>query len=181
MRRRTRSAELQKIILYSIGLVGMLAAGLVAPNVIGAMGKLGLIPKPRQVEYISSSASRLKKRGLLKFADGHYQLTEAGKKVLKRWELGNYKLFKPSRWDGRWRIVIFDIPQKKKKIRDHMTMILRTAGFERLQDSVYVFPFPCEELVGLFKTELGLGKNLLYLIVEELENDKELRHKFQLR
>lgn len=179
-RKRFRSANLQKIVLHTIAAAGVLSVGLVAPNVLSAMDKMGLLPKLRQREYIASSASILRKKGLLRFKDGHYELTPAGEKVLRRWEMRNFKLNKPKKWDGKWRVVIFDIPQKKKKYRDHITMIFREAGFERLQNSVYVFPYDCEDVIGLLKTDLNLGKNILYMIVEELEDDKHLRQVFEL-
>lgn len=171
---------MQKLVLQTIATAGVLSVGFVAPNVLLAMDKIGMLPKLRQKEYISSSANILRRKGLLKFKDGHYELTPAGEKVLRRWELMSFKLDKPKKWDGKWRLVIFDIPQRKKKYRDQVTMIFREAGFERLQDSVYVFPYECEDIIGLLKTDMGLGKNILYMIVDELENDKHLRESFAL-
>ena len=179
--KRTRSADLQKIILYSIAAAGVLAVGMLAPNVLMAMEKIGIIPKRRQKEYISSAASVLKKKGLLKFNGKYYELTPPGKSLLSQWEFTNYKLRKPQKWDGKWRVLIYDIPHKKKKIRDYVASIFRRAGFERIQDSVWIFPYDCEDVIGLLKTDLRVGKNILYMIVEELENDKYLREIFELR
>ena len=66
-RKRSRRKNLQNVILTTITSVGILSVGLLAPNVIGAMAKLGLIPNKRQKEYISSSASKMVKKGLLKY------------------------------------------------------------------------------------------------------------------
>ncbi|OHA91381.1 MAG: hypothetical protein A2758_02895 [Candidatus Zambryskibacteria bacterium RIFCSPHIGHO2_01_FULL_49_18] len=180
-RRRTRSANLQKVVLYSVAAAGVLAIGMLAPNVLVAMDKIGLIPKRRQKEYISSAAGVLKRKGLLKFNGKHYELTPAGRKLLSRWVFANYKLRKPQKWDGKWRVFIYDIPHKKKKIRDYIASIFRRAGFERIQDSVWIFPYDCEDVIGLLKTDLRVGKNILYMIVEEFENDKYLREIFKLR
>lgn len=46
-RKRSKKKNLQKVILSTIGGAGILAVGLLAPNVIGAMGKLGLLPNRR--------------------------------------------------------------------------------------------------------------------------------------
>lgn len=179
-RKRARKKNLQKIILESVAAAGVLSIALVAPNVIKALGKTGIIPNRRQKEYIGSSASKLVKRGLLVFDDGRYKLTSKGENVLKRFEFADFKLKHPSRWDSKWRVIIFDIPEKKKKARNQIRYLLMRAGLKRLQDSVWVYPYDCEDILTLLKTELGVGKDTLYLIVEELENDRYLREEFSL-
>jgi len=54
-------------------------------------------------------------------------------------------------------------------------------GFVRLQDSVWVFPYDCEDFVALLKADLKIGVAVLYLIVEQIENDKHLRAHFDLK
>ncbi|MDO8589726.1 MAG: hypothetical protein Q7R69_00405 [bacterium] len=179
-RKRGGKENLQRIILSSVAAVGALSIGLIAPNVINALNKLGILPKLRQQEYTSSSASKLVRRGLLKFKDGYYRLTIDGEKVLRRWELSDYKLKKPKKWDRKWRMIIFDIPEKKKGIRKQVTALSNQAGFYRLQDSVWVYPYDCEDIIGLLKTDFGIGKDLLYVIASEIENDRHLRYKFGL-
>lgn len=179
-KRRVKREHLQKIILNSIQIAGVLSVGLVAPNVLSTMDKLGLLPKARQKEYISSSASKLAKRGLLEFGRGHYRLTKEGERTLRLWEIADYKLNKPKHWDKKWRVVIFDIPEKKKKVRDQVRNLFVSAGFERLQDSVWVYPYDCEDIVGLLKTDFGISRDVLYMIVDEIENDKRLREEFNL-
>ncbi|MDO8471219.1 MAG: CRISPR-associated endonuclease Cas2 [bacterium] len=179
-RKRVRRGEIQKLILNSVKITGVLSIGLVAPQVIGAMGKLGLLPNKRQEEIVRTSASKLTKKGLLMYQDSRYKLTEAGEKKLRHWELEDYKFKRPHKWDKKWRVVIFDIPEKKRKARDQIRSVFISAGFYRLQDSVWVYPYDCEDIVGLLKTDIGVGKDLLYMIVDEIENDKHLRENFGL-
>ncbi|MBI2673889.1 MAG: hypothetical protein HYX23_01245 [Candidatus Zambryskibacteria bacterium] len=177
---RNRKENLQRLILNSVAAVGILGIGLIAPNVIGAMGRMGILPKPRQREYVLSSAAKLTKRGLLKFENGSYQLTREGEKTLRRWKLLNHELQKPKRWDGKWRMIIFDIPEKKRGIRKQVAMLFNQAGFYRLQDSVWIYPYDCEDVIGLLKTDFGVGKEILYVIANDIENDRHLRHEFGL-
>ena len=179
-RKKIRRGKLQRIILETVATAGVLSVALVAPNVLGAMDKLGILPKSRQKEYVSSSASKLAKKGLLKFKDGHYEMTKEGGKLLMLWSIDNYKLKKPRRWDKKWRMIIFDIPEKKKKIRKHISELFGQAGLYRLQDSVWIYPHDCEDIIGLLKTEFGVGKDILYIIAVEVENDKYLRSHFDL-
>lgn len=179
-RKRAKRKNIQHLILGTVGAVGVLSVGLLAPGVLVAIDKLGMIPSRRQGEIVKSSASRLMKKGLLKFENGRYKLTHTGEKILRHFELENYTFKKPKKWDKKWRVIIFDIPEKKKRIRNQITLVFRQTGFVRLQDSVWVYPYDCEDIIGLLKTDLGVGKYLLYLIVEELENDRHLREEFSL-
>ena len=64
-KKRSRRANIQKLVLSSVAVAGGIGMALVAPGVLGAMGKLGLIPSARQLEIIKRSRFRLVARGLL--------------------------------------------------------------------------------------------------------------------
>ncbi len=180
-RRKVRRGEIQKIVLQSIKLAGLLSVALVAPNVISTMKKLGLLSNKRQSEIVSSSVGRLVKKGLLKFNGRYYELTIEGERKLRQFELVDYKLSPPKKWDKKWRVVIFDIPEKKKRIREQIRNMFITIGFQRLQDSVWVYPYDCEDVVGLLKADFGVGGDILYMIVDEIEGDVRLLQKFNLK
>ena len=163
---RARRGDFQKLILETVSTAGFLSIALVAPNVLKAMNKLGLVPNRRQGEYITSSASKLTKRGLLVFDGKKYCLTSEGEKVLRRWQFSNFKLQRPKKWDRKWRVIIFDIPEKKRSVRDQVRHLFKQSGLYLLQDSVWVYPYDCEDVLTLLKTDLGVGKNILYLIVD---------------
>lgn len=180
-RKKAKKGEVQKIILESVKLAGLLSIGLVAPNVIKAMKQVGLIAHERQDEVVRSLAARLVDKGLLEFNGKYYEITGEGEKRLRMLEFTNHQLPKQKKWDKKWRVIIFDIPEKKKKVRDQVRRIFVSAGLRRLQDSVWIYPYDCEDIMGLLKTDLGIGRNLLYLIVDEVENDKYLREEFKLK
>lgn len=179
-KRKTRRGEIQSLILESVKLAGILSVGFIVPNVIKSMRKLGILTNKRQNEIVMSSASKLVKKGLLKFNGKYYELTKEGEKRLRKFWLIGGKLEKPKRWDGKWRVIIFDIPEKKRGVRDQIRKIFIFAGLYRLQDSVWVYPYDCEDIIGLLKTDFGVGKDILYMIVDEIENDKHLRQEFNL-
>jgi len=179
-KRKAQHGEVQKLILETVKFAGLLSVSLVAPNVIGAMGKLDIISTKRQSEVVNSSASTLAKKGLLKFNGKFYELTAEGEKKLRELELRGYRLKRPKRWDRKWRVIIFDIPEKKRKARDRIRHLFISAGLYRLQDSVWVYPYDCEDIIGLLKTDFGVGKDVLYMIVDEIESDRHLREEFSL-
>ncbi len=179
-RKRLRKTRLQEALLQTIFSGGRLGADLIMPRVLESLLNVDLPFSTRKIETVRSAANRLTKRGLLKFQDGYYSLTSDGKRILKHWQMSNYQIKHPKKWDGKWRVVIFDIPEKKRAIRREMRRIFIEAGFQRLQDSVWIYPYDCEDVIGLMKMDMGIGKYLLYMIVDQLENDRFLRMDFDL-
>ena len=180
-RKRKRTADLQKIILGTVAVAGIISVAAIAPNVLGAMAKLGLLPAKRQRETILRSRDRLVRRGLLKYQDNKLYLTTKGERALRILRLRDFALQKPKRWDKKWRVLIFDIPEKRKKLREQIRRTLALIGFVRLQDSVWLYPYDCEDLITLLKADFHVGKDVLYMIVESLEYDSRFRQMFGLK
>lgn len=179
-RKSTRNRKLQALILGSVAITGMIAVALVAPNVLGAMGKLGLMPKSRQDEYILSAQRRLIKSGLLTHLNGFLRLTAKGEKQLISLSLALARPKILKRWDGKWRVLIFDIPERRRSARTAIRRQLLASGFLRVQDSVWLYPYPCEEFAALLKANVRVGKDMLYLIVDSMEKDSQFRKAFDL-
>src|SRR5205814_186585 len=117
---------------------------------------------------------------LSKNEKGFLRLTEKGSLALERLKLEESLKQKPRRWDKRWRILIFDIPEHQKSLRDKVRRTLAALGFFRLQDSVWIFPYDCEDLVALLKADFKIGRDLTYLIAESVEYDHHLKKEFEL-
>lgn len=77
-------------------------------------------------------------------------------------------------------MVVFDVPERQSRVRARLRAVMREIGFVRLQDSVWVYPYDCEDFITLLKAELKMGKNVLYAIVDTIEQDKNLRQQFDL-
>ena len=84
---------------------------------------------------IKRAIKRAKEKGWIK---RNLTLTENGKKRLKS-ILPKY--FSHRKWDGNWRLVIYDIPKEKKKYRRILRDFLTRLGFGQLQKSVRISPF----------------------------------------
>src|SRR3989344_164540 len=110
----------------------------------------------------------------------YVRLTKKGEEKLARYDLGELKVERPKRWDGKWRLVIFDIRERRRSTRDLLRQQLQGLGLVRLQNSVWVYPYDFSEITVLFKADAAVGKDILYLTVEELENDGWLRRRFGL-
>ena len=91
------------------------------------------------------------------------------------------ELNKKKKWDGKWRVIIFDIPENRRFDRDNIRQALVSIGFMRLQDSVWIYPFNCEDLINLLKTDTESEGDVIYMIVDMVENDEEIKKYFGLK
>jgi DNA-binding transcriptional regulator PaaX len=184
-RRRRRLGSIQQAILGLILMSGALAVQRIAPEVLRSLKRDRKFA--HQFTYRArSQLSQLREDGLVSFEERgglrYARITNAGRNALMvRGNLLAQWIQKPKRWDGRWRVVIFDIPERRRKTRDTLRRMMRSFGFYRLQDSVWVHPYDAEDVIALAKTELKLGTNVLYMIVEHIENDQRLKEEFLLR
>jgi DNA-binding transcriptional regulator PaaX len=144
--------------------------------------KLGMVPLGgNDTGTVNRARNTLLKRGYLaKNAEGFLRITPRGSARLRAIEIEEELRGVKRRWDGRWRVLIFDIPERRKIMRDKIRRTLHNLGFVRLQDSVWIFPYDCEEYVALLKADFKIGKDVLYMIVDELESDGGLRERFSL-
>jgi DNA-binding transcriptional regulator PaaX len=108
-------------------------------------------------------------------------LTGKGKEAMNKLEFGEYVISEPAFWDGKWRVLMFDINERRRRVRDQLRRLLEGIGFLRIQDSVWVYPYPCDEFVSLVRAHLksGVGE-LRYFVADALESDKAVREYFHL-
>ena len=177
--KRTRK-NITSLVLSSVGIAGLLGVGLIAPNAISAMGKLGLLPTGRQKEIVNRARDRLIRDGLLIREGTFLRLTAKGEMKLKMFEAQEFRSRPTKQWDRKWRVLIFDIPNYRKGLRDRVRNTLRMIGFLHLQHSVWAYPYDCEDLVALLKADFKIGKDMLYMIVEEMEGDHALKKQFDI-
>lgn len=178
VRRNVRNA-----MLITIGTAGLIAVAAIAPNIFQLLGRTGALAR---LKYQTKGVlTRLKMKGEIEFEerDGkkYVRLTERGEEALA---MGQQRMTlaisKPRRWDRRYRLVMFDIPEKRKKIRERLRFQMQEVGFLRVQDSAWVYPYDCEEFIALLKADLRIGKDVLYAVMEEIENDTWIRKHFGL-
>lgn len=189
---KSKAAAEKKSVMTKEILLGLLKAGAVLTVAIAAPGALRIFKdcwKDEQWEgyypsYIERTARRLYRRGFVKLRekDGRTQviITDKGKTELLQFNLTKLHLIKPEKWDGKWRIVIFDIPNHYKKIRDILRERLKMMEFFQFQESVFVTPYPCEQEIKFLREMLHVPHNIKLITADTIENDKDLRIIFKL-
>jgi CRISPR-associated endonuclease Cas2 len=179
-RRRAKRGELQHAVLQAVGAAGYLVGAMLVPNVMGSLHKMGILSSSRHPEVIERASTRLVRQGLLEWKGGKLRLTSKGARKLHT-EMLARDAQKVRRWDKKWRVLIFDIPEYRKAVRRKIRSSLYAVGFARLQDSVWAFPHDCEDLITLLKADLKVGDDMLYMIVDTIERDQALRAHFKLK
>lgn len=150
-------------------------------NVIRRYEKWKKYPKHK----ISDTFYRLKRQGLIDIKTVNRQiyisLTNEGRKKAGIFQIDQLKITRPKLWDGKWRILIFDIAQKKKFSREALRGKLKELKFVMIQKSVWVHPFECRAEVELLQDFFGLTKNEMRLIISRnIGDDGDLRQKFDI-
>ena len=184
LKKEIRVGKIQRIILGTVATAGILAVAAVAPNVFQAIklfgGKNVLNRSGR--ESINNSRRKLVRMGLLNYDErGFLSITKEGKQCLYRGDFRNQIKENPKKWDKKWRVIIFDIKEERKYVRDKIRNTLIGIGFTCLQKSVWIYPYDCEDLITLLKADFQIGKDVLYMIVDRLENDRDLLDLFRLK
>jgi len=179
-----KKTDYQKMILGILAITGMLMVAVIAPN---CMQLLDLIPKQkhRRLNYINKVIGRLEDQRLLKVTknkDGVRiaRLTDLGRKKLKEYHLKDLQIKRPKKWDGKYRVIIFDIKEWKRSTRNKLRRWFEQLGLMRLQNSVWVYPYDCEEIIALLKANYHIGNEVLYMEVNRIENDRRLKEVFGL-
>jgi|SRR3989344_2852454 len=110
--------------------------------------------------------------------DCEVTITKKGISKIKLLNLDQLSVKKPSQWDGKWRIVFFDIPEKKRKARNALREKLRDLGFYEMQKSVFVLPYECQDEINFVVSIFNIKPHVQYAEMINSTNELELRQFF---
>ena len=185
-----RYGEIAKQILIGVGIAGVVVLVAAAPGVVLAAKllppeKLTGWEKPQKKKSIQRSIEGLQKNRLLtirgKNGKTEIRLTKKGKQVFKEIQLDTVNITKPPYWDGKWRIVIFDVPDRSFKVaREALRRKLKQWEFYQLQKSVWVCPWPCENELQLLAELYGIAPYVNIIVAEKIVADSSLKKHFGL-
>jgi len=131
------------------------------------------------------SFKRLQQRGMITLKKEGKKirlvLTAKGRRQLAEYQLKNLKIKKPGQWDGKWRFVMFDIPELTRYLRNNIRRKLYELGFVPIQKSVFIYPYACKEVVDFMREYYKLGEGQLCIFEGKvLEGETALLKHFKL-
>lgn len=104
-------------------------------------------------ESIDAAIGDLAKKGLLeKNERGDIRLAPTGAGIKKRL----YQERKKG-WDGKWRVIFFDIPEDLREVRDDLRSELRKLGFGLWQRSAWLTPFDITQELNSYLDKQNLS------------------------
>lgn len=132
---------------------------------------------------LSRAVYEMKRRKLIRSytKDGitSLTLTDAGLKKKLRLECSRLRIQTTTPWDGRWRMVLFDIPERLRNARNRFRARLYSLGFSLFQRSIFICPHPCDREIALLAAFLEIAP-YIHTLTAAIEGDEALRRHFKL-
>jgi len=161
--------------------IGILVSGiLVCPN-LAQLYSLIDPKRPHQRRRIRRHITQMQKEGLI-------QKTNDIESPLIMTRKGRYRLVYESltiktqnKWDGSWRLCIFDIPETHKVSRRVFSNKISMMGMHQYQKSVYITPYDCKEEIETVTTYVHVNKFVRLIVASKIDGEKQLKHIFNLK
>lgn len=178
-------SEIVKDVLRGLAVAGAISIAATSPYFATNLMRSFQKSKKYESKKIYDAFYKLNKSGYIKIERKNHQihiaLTAEGKKKAGRFQIDSLKINKPKRWDGKWRIVIFDIAQLKNLQRNIFRAKLRELEFHPLQKSVWIHPYPCKDEIELLREFFGLiQKEIRLITAENIEDSAYLQEIFKI-
>ena len=187
VKRRAKRNQIRDVILLSAYFAIGASMMIMTPNAMRLMKHVEKVigPSPSLKRRVSQKYSELIAQGIFKRVDSsggsRIELTEKGKILAEELALRDeLRPEKQKKWDYKWRIIMFDVWERRRNVRDELRHTLKEFGFVKVQDSAWAYPYPCEKLLVFLRTHLKLGRGILYVVADEVDHDEQLRKHFNL-
>lgn len=177
----TTKEEVVGIIFSILLIAGVLVVAATMPNTIQLFKYFGR-KTPHEQWRIRRSVFRLEKNGFIsrKSAKGqeYYVLTPTGKERAMRYKLRSMTIRPQKKWDGLWRIVMFDIPEYKRSARRAIGNAIQKLGCVQYQKSVFITPYPCEEEIDFAGECFGVKKHIRIITAKQVDDIENIKKHF---
>ena len=147
---------------------------------LGTKGIYIAAKKLNMGEYQAKSALQsLERNGYVKREGRALLITPKGRRRVG----GTKTVSKQDGWDRKWRIVIYDIPEKDRSARDALRYYLRDNGFVKLQNSVFISPTADFDELDSIRREYKVEKYVNFFEAKSVawDDDSRLRKIFSLK
>ncbi len=105
--------------------------------------------------------------------EDYARLTPKGRQKLASIKLDSKNTLISNNWDGKWRIILLDIPESRKAERESIRYLLKKANFVCLKNSAWISPYPFEHMFMNIKKDLGLTNEIIILTTNTVDEKSE--------
>lgn len=166
-----------KDVLKFIGVSSLVISSLAFPGLPGALIKSYKLFRNTNKSDLGRIIKRLERQHLINISEEEdkfkLEITEKGKRRILKYDFEKIEL-KNIRRDGKWRLVIFDIPEYKKSARELFRRKLIQLGMVRLQDSIFVSAMPCKDEVDFLCHFLGVSDFVTIIQFNKIERGEKV-------
>ncbi len=192
---KSRAKEATKIILLSLLITGGIAIALTSSYAGKGLWKClryelkrrkYMKMKKAKEEKWKNSFYYLKGEGLIETKyigkQIYVNLTKKGKEYARKCKFDDLTIEKSEKWDGKWRILVFDISDKHKIKREALRGKIKELGLYQLQKSVWIHPYDIrkavEEMKRFFLFKEG---EVIMATAQNIDGEDKLKRVFNLK
>lgn len=180
-------------ILYLLGIGTLVAASVVAPGA-GYIAK-SIIDWKDETERknihkewlrfnqaaLKRNIKRLQQQKVVEIVNVNgtdvVKLTSKGRTKCFKFKLEEISL-KKQKWDGKWRIIMYDISKHKKNQQSAFRAVIKRINILLLQKSVYVTPYPCAKEIAYLREYFEISDDVILIQADAIENETAYRAYF---
>ncbi len=183
----TAEAKITKVALGVVAVAGAMGIAFLAVGLGNAVQVFSMFKKSKkysqkQIKSAMTNLSRYKYIEYISDKNGvtTVRITAKGTTKLKSFAIDLVQIPEPKKWDGKWHMVMFDLPIRYSKAREVLRYKLKQLGFIQFQKSVWIYPYPCMDEILFISDYYKVGKYVEILEVSQILRDQKLKKYFGL-
>jgi phenylacetic acid degradation operon negative regulatory protein len=170
-----------------VAIAGVLGVAFIAAGMGNAVQIFSMFKKSKKYSksQIKSAMNNLRRQKLIEYVSDKngvtiVRITMKGVTRLKKFTIDFIKISKPKNWNGKWQLVMFDLPIRFTKSRNSLRFKLKQLGFIQFQKSVWIYPYPCLDEILFITNYYKIDKYVEVLEVSNLLHEEKFKRAFNL-
>ena len=181
--KESNSGKIIRALGFGIGISVALANRRTSYKITKTLVKeiFGLNNQPKKYSKYFSKLRKQKLIDIKEVGNDHIiSLTDKGGEIFLRFNYEDLEIKKNRIWDRNFRMIIFDIPETKRNARDSLREKIKELGMVKFNDSVWVYPYPCQEEIDFIANYWHIGKYVHFALVKDVTNRDYFEKYFNL-
>jgi len=184
-----------EVVLAVVAVLGIAAVSIAAPNALAGIHKIAKLANKfsrlntkQKKRHLTKTFYYLKDSGLIEISpkdggDFEVKITAKGRKKITRMNFLRIQVPKTKKWDGRWWLVLADIPTEDYKNQaDMFRKKLKNLDLFPLQRTVWAYPYDPRDEIDFIAAHYGIDRfvTCAEVITLDEQDEKKVREHFSL-
>jgi len=171
----TKRNKIQELIYKLLGQKKTTSLDNLVEHIEGILESPDLERSTKARYAITRALKNLSEKGELENHDTEHssflRLTNQGRQRMRTMKLDSDAFPISTHWDGKWRIVILNVPEEQKEQRNALRYLLKKANFVCAKNSVWISPYPFEHFFENIKKDMNLTNEVMIMVSDEIDED----------